>query len=333
MSLSSDENLCSRLYSGSGDEYNPLKCSDDEYKPGEASDDEFCPTEKSNESVDKLVYQTENRSSSSKYCKFFKFVIIEKERKGICLLCEKSKIRTTVNRKDSNTNAMRKHLLLHHRNVYKEFYVSENHGDDYTPNNSSAGECKPDASDDSDDKVHPIEKPNETVHKRVYQTENHASSSKYCKFFKFVVIAKEKKGLCLLCDKSKIRTTISRKDSNTNAMRKHLLVHHPKAYKEFYVTESERLRNHYKPVIQNIAVKLPQTALKNSKFTKFFKFESIKNEQKGVGLMCDKSKIKTVLSRQNGSTSGMKKHLLKNHPNAYEEIYGAKIDMLNNPIN
>lgn len=61
---------------------------------------------------------------------------------------------------------------------------------------------------------------------------------------------------------------------------------------------------------------------KTSKFGNFFKLEIIKGEKKATCLLCEKSKVKKIISRKDNNTTGMKRHLLTTHSKAYEEIYG-----------
>lgn len=62
---------------------------------------------------------------------------------------------------------------------------------------------------------------------------------------------------------------------------------------------------------------------KISKFGNFFKLETIKGEKKAICLVCEKSKVKKIISRKDNNTTGMKRHLMTAHSKSYEEIFGS----------
>lgn len=61
----------------------------------------------------------------------------------------------------------------------------------------------------------------------------------------------------------------------------------------------------------------------SSKFSNYFQFEMFKNEKVGVCKICGSSNILKIISRKKSDTTGMRRHLLNNHPKAYAEIYGT----------
>lgn len=66
------------------------------------------------------------------------------------------------------------------------------------------------------------------------------------------------------------------------------------------------------------------TVIKQCNYKTYFKYETRNNEKVGVCLLCQKQNVTKELKMKNGNTTGLKKHLERNHEKAYEHLFGPK---------
>lgn len=56
----------------------------------------------------------------------------------------------------------------------------------------------------------------------------------------------------------------------------------------------------------------------------FFRYETKNNDKVGTCLLCQKENMIKEIKMKNSNTTGLKKHLEKNHKKVYENLFGSK---------
>ena len=66
------------------------------------------------------------------------------------------------------------------------------------------------------------------------------------------------------------------------------------------------------------------SAVKQCTYKTYFKYETKNNDKIGVCLLCQKENVTKEIKMKNSNTTGLKKHLAKDHKKAYEDLFGSK---------
>lgn len=66
------------------------------------------------------------------------------------------------------------------------------------------------------------------------------------------------------------------------------------------------------------------TVAKQCNYKTYFRYETKNDDKVGVCLLCKKENIIKEIKMENSNTTGLKKHLEKNHKKAYEDLFGLK---------
>lgn len=66
------------------------------------------------------------------------------------------------------------------------------------------------------------------------------------------------------------------------------------------------------------------TVVERCNYKTYFEYKTRNNEKVGVCLLCQKENVTKELKMKNSNTTGLKKHLEKNHEEAYKHLFGSK---------